>query len=191
MFTRHWYDRTACVLATTLCFLGLTGCGGGGSGQPTFGGPDPTALSASATTPNGLTATVAQEKASTSTGAPLTYTLTLANPTSLAVTVQAVGGLDAQGGYDLSKVQPDVSFQIADTSGKLVYPDPTVPHPNAAIAPVPITLPAGQAISVRIAIPGGLSPSGRYQANATFLISGQGTTSEVDAPVGPLIVSVH
>lgn len=190
MFIRQLLRGSASLFAALLCFTGLTGCGGGGSAPPTLTGPDPTALAASATTPNGLTAMLVQEKASNSTGAPLTYTLTLANPTAQAVTVQAIGGLNAQGKYDLSEVQPDVVFQIVDAFGKTVYPDPRVSQPNHTVAPIPVTLPSGQAISTPISIPAGLSPSGRYQASATFHISGFGTAS-VDTPVGPLTVSVH
>ena len=186
---RRSLGGSAGLFAALLCLTGLTGCGGGGGAQSPLDGPDPTALSASVTTPGGLTAMLVQGKASTSTGTPLTYTLTLANPTAQAVTVQAAGGLNDQGQYDLSKVSPYVGFHIADASGKWVYPDPNAAQPAIGFAPITILLPAGRVISTNITVPGGLSPSGKYQASANFLISGSGTTGEVDTPVGPLTVS--
>jgi hypothetical protein len=80
MLTHSVFGKSARVSAALLSLTGLAGCGGGGGAQPTaFVGPDPTALAA--TTPNGLTALLTQDKAATAMGAPLSYTLTLSNPT--------------------------------------------------------------------------------------------------------------
>ena len=192
MFTHSVFGRNTRVFAALLFLPCLAGCGGGGSGQSTaFVGPDPTALSVSATTPNGLTAMLTQDKAATSTGAPLGYTLTLSNQTSQAESVEAFGGLNSQGQYDLSKVQPDAYFKITDAADKTVYPIPSTSLSNAVEVPIPIILPAGQTISEKVSIAGGLSPSGRYQASATFLVSNSGKASEVDTSVGLLTVSIH
>lgn len=191
MFTYSLFGRSVSALAALLSLACLPGCGGGGNEPSALVGADPTALSASATTANGLIATMTQDKASTSAGASLNYTFTLANPTPQAVMVQAFGGFNAQGVYDLSKMEPDLSFQIADASGKQVYPDPNAPQPLIVRVPLSISLPPGQAISSKMTVPSGLSPSARYQAGATFFVSGFGTSGGTQTSVGPLTISVH
>jgi hypothetical protein len=192
MLTHTVFDKFTRISAALLSLACLAGCGGGGGAQPAvLIGPDPTALSASATTPNSLTAMLIQDKAATATGAPLRYTLTLSNPTTQAVSLEAFGGLNSQGQYDLSKVGPDAYFKITDAAGKTVYPNPNVNLSTAIEAPISITLPSGQTISEKVSLADGLSPSGRYQASAIFVVSGSVSASEVDTSVGPLTVSLH
>jgi hypothetical protein len=107
------------------------------------------------------------------------------------VSLEAFDGLNSQGQYDLSQVQPDAYFKITDAAGKTVYPNPNGAYSTIMLALISITLPAGQTISQKFSIADGLSPSGRYQASTIFVVSDSGSASEVDTSVDPLTVNIH
>ncbi len=169
-------DKALSVTAALLGLLLLTGCSGssisptspGGGGGLT--GPDPTALSVSATTAGGLTATLAQDHATIATNGTVTYTLTLTNGTQTAVTVQAAQ-LNGQ-------AAPPAAFQLADGSGHVLY----ATQPTATS---PLTLQPGALVSETLTLTGYLQTEARYTATATLTVAGTSTS------VGPLVITAR
>jgi hypothetical protein len=159
-------------------FLGalVSGCGGGGGGS-TGGsgltGPDPTALSLSATTPDGLTAALSQEQATVKVNSTVTYTVTLTNPGSAPIDIQT----SSQPG----STQPLVPVEIAvtDSSGQSVY---TSPAPAASQT---VTLQPTQYLTETLTLTNVFQHIGRYSATATF------HTGSSPTVLGPLVLTAR
>ncbi len=179
----------------TLCLLGasafplLTGCGGGGggdNGNPGGGGttgtgatgttgtgttgPTPSVTSVSIVEPDGLTASLSENTNTISVGGSVTYTLTLTNATSAAVSIHYSSA---------APNQPPAGFIVRDPSGsQLPPPVPgTPPFEMLSLAPGQ-TLASAQTVS-------GYTVHGTYTATATFNDSGTFAT------LPPLAVAVQ
>lgn len=175
------------LAATTAAALPLlAGCGGGGGGSAPCNanavdalcGADPTTTSVSKTTPEGLTATLAESSYTTtaSTGQVL-FTMTLTNTTASAVDV--VTFPDGTG----QPVAP-AGLSTIDNGGSTVY---TYPSDGTPPTPVEKILQPGESLVTSVPQGAGFAPShkGRFQTTAVFSFNGHNTS------VGPLTVSAH
>ncbi len=164
----------------------LAGCGGGGdsSTAPT----DPQPHSVSAALPDGLTATLAEDRSSVSVGGTVTYTMTLANATGQPITYRPViGGAAPSGNVPAALV-------VKDPSGRTAFPVGVMPQfisvgPSTTLAP-------GQSVSGTLAVGGSdqgrYSAAGRYNASASFAVqTGQDSSSQETATAGPLPVDAQ
>lgn len=161
-------------LAATL----TAGCGGGGGGV-SLPGPDPTRLSLSAPTPEGLTATLMQDKSTIAvTTGTVNYAMTLTNGTQAPLAVSLPR--DDQG-----NPLPLVTLSVKGDAGDVVYPAGTltVPPPGGALRAV--TLQPGDFVQQTLQISNAFRVIGRYQAVATFGTNGGQTA------VGPLTLTAR
>lgn len=172
------YLRTTRALLAALAAILMAGCSGS-SDNVQLSGPDPTTLSLTASTPNGLTATLAQDKSTipVSSGT-VTYTLSLTNMGTAAVTVLAPS--DTKGGP-----LPPVTLTVTGSDGEgQVYPNASngtpVPGPQQTV-----TLQPGGFLSETITLPGAFPTIGRYAATATFTTGGAATVA------GPLTLTAR
>ena len=182
--TRHTLRLGALGLLLFPILAGCGGGGGGGNGNPGTGttgigvnsgvnsgnnSSSQNPVTASGTLPNGLTGTLTENSATVSVGGTVTYTLTLANNTAGAITVQAP-----------SATAPPVYLVVNDASGTAVY------NPMPAPPLTTVTLATGQSLSqsVPVQLPG---VAGNYTAKANFSLS-DGTANTV---VGPLTVTAQ
>lgn len=172
------YLRTTRALLAALAAILMAGCSGS-SDNVQLSGPDPTTLSLTASTPNGLTATLAQDKSTipVSSGT-VTYTLTLTNNGMAAVTVFAPS--DAKGGP-----LPPVTLTVTGSDGGQVYPGAGSNSPPAPGPAQSVTLQPGGFLSETITLPGAFPTIGRYAATATFTTGGAATVA------GPLILTAR
>ncbi len=168
-------------LVILLLPLGVViGCGGGGGGgngssDPNGGlvGPDPTSLSLSGTTPDGLTVTLAQSKSTIATGGSLVYTYTITNSTPSPISVQTS---DQTG---TSSPLVPASIGIVNSAGASVF---TLPAPAAAKT---LTLQNGDSYSETLTVTNIFTRVDRYSATATF------QTGSAPTSLGPLIVTAR
>ena len=172
-------------LAALLAVPGLTGCGGGGGSSTTTMVPQSRAVSAAL--PDGLTATLAEDRSTVAVGGVVTYTLTLANNTAQRVTYHPVFGGTAPSGVPAALV-------VKDAGGNTAFPVGVMPN-FIAIGPS-TTLAPGQSVSGTLAVGGDdeghYSAAGQYSASASFTVqTGADSTSQVATAVGPLPVNVQ
>jgi uncharacterized repeat protein (TIGR01451 family) len=155
----------------------LAGCGGGGGSSNSGGGgltgPDPTTLALSATTPDGLMATLSQPQATVKVGSTVTYTVTLTNAGSTPVSIQT----GDQAGTDQPLVP--VSFTVTDSAGKSVYTNP------APAASQTVTLQPTQYLTETLTLTNVFQHTDRYSATATFQTGSSPTT------LGPLVLTAR
>ena len=170
-------------IASALVLPGLAGCGGGGGSSITPLPLSPRAVSA--TLPDGLTATLAEDRSTVSVGGVVTYTLTLANATAQPISYHPViGGATPSGGVPASLV-------VKDAGGSTAFPVGAMPAvifigPNTTLAP-------GQSVSGTLAVGGNdagrYSAAGQYSASALFTVqTGTDSSSQTTTTVGPLPV---
>lgn len=156
--------------------VGAAGCGGGSN--DIFSNPGPTSFSVSALTPNGLTATLSQDRATIRTTDTVTYTLTLTNTTASPVVVRTSG-------FDATNAPPPAFIRIVNAQGAFVYPDPTWPVLGVPADPeLFVTLQPGASLTAVQPFPAFFDQPGRYRATATF------TVGENEINAGPLTLTV-
>ncbi len=175
----------------------LAGCGGSGSSSSASPAPQP--RSVSATTPNGLTATLTENADIISQNGSVTYTITLTNPTNQTVTMQLSQGCS---GVDVKS--PDASLKVTDASGALVYP--TGPFPlNPCIGSVPPatqTIAPGQTLKTQFLVTSktqsqngsaGLTQFQPFGAKGVYSadVSVSTSLSSGDTVLGPLTLTVQ
>lgn len=157
----------------------LAGCGGGSSTAP----PAPQPRSVSAALPDGLTATLAEDRSSVPVGGVVIYTMTLANGTAQPITYRPViGGAAPSGNVPAALV-------VRDAGGAVTFPVGPLPQfisigPNTTLTP-------GQSVSGILAVGGSdqgrYSTAGRYNASASFAVqTGQDSSSLETVTAGPL-----
>ena len=153
----------------------LTGCGGGGGG-----GGTPAPLSASAQTPDGLTATLTQQRSAVAQGGTVTYTLTLTNTTSQAISYEQFQGCGYAG-------RENAHLRITNAAGEVAYPA----DQSGACGPVtpsPPALAPGASVSDTYTPPASAFTAGHYTVVGSFdTISGD---EVLQTNVGPLTVDV-
>lgn len=173
-----------CAAFAALALPSLSGCGG--STSTTVANPAPHPLSISATLPDGLLATVTEDRASVPVGGTVTYTMTLANTTAQPITFQAVrGGTPSAGVGD--------TLSLMDARGNIVYPQGAFPT-IVSYGPL-TTLEPGQSASGTLAVGadknlGQFAPAGRYTATVSFAVQSPSGTP-ASATAGPLIVDAQ
>ncbi len=178
-----------------LCLMGasvlplLAGCGGGGGGNGNTGGGGTTGTSGTAGTsgtsgttgpppvtsvsivePNGLTASLSENAGSISVGGSVTYTLTLTNTTTAAVSIHYSAAVPTQ---------PPAGIIVRDSSGNQVPGSVPGPPPLDTLSLAPgQTLTSTQTVS-------GYAVAGTYTATATF------SDGPAFATLAPLSVAVQ
>ena len=174
------------AVAGALTVPGLTGCGGGGGSATTPPSLSPRAVSAAL--PDGLTATLAEDKSAIAVGGVVTYTLTLANNTAQPISYQPVIGAAApSGGVPAALV-------VKDAGGGTAFP--VGPMPQFIFVGPDTTLAPGQSVSGTLAVGGNdegrYSAAGQYSASAFFTVqTGPDSASQTNTVVGPLPVAVQ
>ena len=149
---------------------------------------DPQPRSVSAALPDGLTATLAEDRSSLSVGGVVIYTMTLANATGQPITYRPViSGLAPSGNVPAALV-------VRDAGGSTVFPAGAVPRfisigPSTTLAP-------GQSVPGTSAVGGNdqgrYSAAGRYNASASFTVqTGQDASSLETVTAGPLPVDAQ
>ena len=152
----------------------LTGCGSGSSG-----GSAQASLSASAQTPDGLTATLTQGRSAVAHGETVTYTLTLTNNTSQAISHKVFQGCGYVG-------RENAHLRITNAAGEVQYPDPN--GACAAVSPSPPALAPGASVSDTYTPPASAFTTGHYTVIGSFdTISGD---EILQTNSGPLTVDV-
>lgn len=142
----------------------------------------------SAALPDGLTATLAEDKSTVAVGGVVTYTLSLANNTAQPISYHPViGGATPSGGVPAALV-------VRDAGGGTAFPVGALPQfifigPNTTLAP-------GQSVAGTLAVGGNdegrYSAAGQYSASASFVVqTGADSTSQTNTTVGPLPVSAQ
>ena len=127
------------------------------------------ALSAFVTEPNGLTATLAEDKNTVAAGGTVTYTLTLTNKTAAPVSIS----------YSASAPgQPPATLVVRNAAGSALFLPAPGPPPIDTIALAP-----GQSLSSAQTV-SSFGATGVYSASATYADSAVTT-------VGPLTVTVQ
>ena len=165
----------------------LTGCGGGGPGTTTMT-PVLTPRAVSAVLPDGLTATLAEDRSTIAVGGVVTYTLTLANATAQPITYHPIiGGAMPSGGVPAALVVKDAGGGTAFPVGPM--PDLIGIGPSTTLAP-------GQSVSGTLAVGGSdegrYSAAGQYSASAFFAVqTGTDSASLTTTVVGPLPVAAQ
>jgi hypothetical protein len=141
----------------------LAGCGGGGSGTSSGGGggsaisgPDPTTLSISGATPEGLAVSLAQDHSTIAVNGTVVYTETISNPTTQPVSFQS----SDQAGTTEPLVP--ASLTVVNSSGASVYSNP------APAQAVMVTLQPGDYFTETLTLSNTFQAQGRYSATATF-----------------------
>ena len=180
-------NRFAAVAALVAAGL-LAGCGGGGSSHADLRSP---ALSASAKTPLGLTATFAEDKASVALGGGVTYTLTLTNNTSQPITYEYISGCLVQAQHMGGVVT------VKDAAGNGLFPDGN--GCTAGFGPTPATIAPDKSVSDTVIFTPSdgyegdnpFTTAGLHYATASFQISAPGTNPLTSPQVGPLTVNVQ
>jgi len=175
------------ALLGVTAFLGaplLAGCGGSSSTAPT----DPQPRAVSAALPDGLTATLAEDRSNVSVGGVVTYTMTLANATGQPITYRPVISGPAPSG------NVPAALVVRDAGGGTVFPVGAMPL-FISIGPS-TTLTPGQSVSGTLAVgdsdQGRYSAGGRYNARAAFTIqTGQDGSSAETVTAGPLPVDAQ
>lgn len=172
--------------AGALAVSGLTGCGGGGGSSTVPLPPTPRAVSAAL--PDGLTATLAEDRSTVAVGGVVTYTLTLANATAQPITYHPViGGAAPSGGVPAALV-------VRDAGGGTAFP--VGPMPQFILVGPDTTLAPGQSVSGTLAVGGSdegrYSAAGRYSASASFTVqAGADSSSQASTVAGPLTVDAQ
>ncbi|MDQ2739934.1 MAG: hypothetical protein M3Y35_15225 [Actinomycetota bacterium] len=168
----------------------LAGCGGGGGSSAIPVGPaGPLPRSVSVPLPNGLTATVTEDRTSVALGGVVTYTMTLTNNTAQPITFETFrrDGSPTGGVGD--------SLTVKDAGGGTAFPQGGFAQvlefgPSTTLAP-------GQSASGALTVGGNkdlgqFSTTGRYSASVTFgVLTGPGFTAPVPATTGPLEVEAQ
>ena len=176
-----WLGVTA-LLAVPI----LAGCGG--SSGTTAMSPVLTPRAVSAALPDGLTATLAEDRATVAVGGVVTYTVTLANTTAQPITYHPViGGVTPSGGVPATLV-------VKDAGGGTAFP--VGPMPAIIFIGPSTTLGPGQSVSGTLAVGGSdegrYSAAGQYSASAFFTLqTGTDSASQTTTTVGPLPVDVQ
>lgn len=171
-------------VAAALALPGLAGCGRSASTTPA--NPTPHPLSVSATLPDGLLATVAEDRASVPVGGTVTYTMTLANATAQPITFRTLrGGMPSAGVGD--------ALSLLDARGNIVYPQGVF---KLFIYRSPlITLVPRQSMSGTLAVGadkyrGQIASAGRYTATMSFDVESS-SGMPASATARPLIVDAQ
>ncbi len=179
---------TAGILAS----LSLAGCGGSSSSSTSA----PLAPRiASSVLPDGLTATLTEDRTTVPVGGTVTYTITLTNSTTAPITYQGI--------YGPGSGPPVPAFvEVTNQSGNLAYPLQATT--NVVYIGQSATLAPGQSVSetqvvstspnVGAPMTPGYSLPGAYKASASFALI-PGTTPNaaqgIGATAGPVGVLVH
>jgi hypothetical protein len=180
--------KTGMIGAGSLAMSILTGCGGG-SGSNSTPALSSQPRSVSAVAPNGLTETLAEDADAITTGGSVTYTLTLTNTTSTAITLQL-----SQDCGPVDPNSPDALLTVMDPTGASVYPgsgDPSGP-PCRDVPPVTQTIAPGRTLEEKIKVGGTtgvfqpFDMKGIYTARASFA-----TFQNAATAVGPLTLTVQ
>lgn len=167
--------RVVCALVV-LAAAFLAGCGGGTDSVVS----DPTALVASQILPNGLTASLSQDKTVVATQSEVTYTVALANTTSAPIT------FTTRQNNVTSEVLPETEIRITDASGNFVNGrSKSASRLPPLYGRTSVTLAPGQSLSYAYPFPTLFAKPGRYQATARFSTDESGGLS---ATVGPLVI---
>jgi len=171
--------RKLSFLFLCLACLAASGCGSSSSNGPS--GPDPTALSVSAMTADGLTATLAQEQATVPPDTPVVFTVTLANKTAAPITFKIPEFVGSP--------TPLAFLQVFDNKGNVARPgfpfDETVPTIEMTLAPGQSLLRRQYELAYNETAPQWTHFQGRYQTFATFTVDGN------DTRIGPLAVTIR
>ena len=180
------------LCAALLSLPCLAGCGG--SSSPNTAAPL-TPRSLSAALPNGLTATLTEDRSTVSVGGTVTYTATLTNSTAQPVTYQPV-----LSGSGLAGVPAALS--VSDPSGQIVYPLGPIAQ-FVGIGPS-VTLAPGQSVSAPqavtttridgLTVTEGYAAAGKYTASAVFAVvpgSVPDASQGINVTVGPLPVTAQ
>lgn len=166
----------------------LAGCGGSsGSSSPTLITLQPRAVSA--TTANGLTATLSENVDVISQNGSVTYTLMLTNPTGQTVTMQLPAGC-----VSVDPAYPDANSLVTGPGGTIVYPAGPPPlYPcQPSLPPVTQSIAPGQTLKSQFTVSGQIGPSqpfgtkGTYTASTTVITSSSSSTQ-----LGPLALTVQ
>lgn len=156
----------------------IVGCGGGSADNVSLPGPDPTTLSLSAPTPEGLTAALSQDKSTIAvTKGTVTYTLTLTNsaqgPIAVSVPQDSAGS-----------PLPPVSLTVKSTAGDTIYPA-LLGLPVKGGNTETLTLQPGDFVQQTLQLSNAFPVISRYNATATFTTAGGQTV------VGPLVLTAR
>lgn len=156
-----------------------TSTGGGGGGAPT---PVPT-LSQSGKTSDGLTLTLAEDKATVPVGGAETYTISVINTTANAVGISAVlGG---------QKPAPDATLEVVNSAGIVVFPQR---KPGLAPPPPPVnnvvTLTPGDSLSETVVV-AAFAAADTYTATAIFRVTDSVSKPPETVQVSGLQVTAH
>ena len=176
------------TLLLTPLFL-LAGCGGGGGGGNSAGGSNTGGvvtppLSVSTPAGPGLSATLAEDNSVVAVGGTETYTLTLTNISSAAITVNA--------SLNGSALAPQASLEILNAAGVVVYPTRQPLHGLVAPPPPPVdntnTLQPGQSFAQTLPL-AVFQSAGSYNAAATFEVAQSPSTTTQVVVAGPVTVT--
>ena len=161
----------------------LAGCGGSGGGG---GSATPTApsLSASVPTPIGLTAQLAEDRATVPVGGTVAYTMTLTNNTGQAITY-----LPVLFAGNTPTPQTGSSLQVLGPTGQTVFAagsgfDASSAGPAVTVAP-------GQSVSASVPGVNTFAAAGRYTATAVFVVKASSSSAAQATTVGPLAIAVQ
>lgn len=162
----------------------LAGCGGGGGGNGNGNSPStttgttttgsnngPVTNSVSATTANGLVATLSQPSRIVGIGGTVVYTLTISNPTGAAASIQST--------TQSAPTAPAATLVVRDAAGNKVY-EPIPGTPALFVT----TLAPGQTLSTTVSV-STYGTRGAYTATANFAETIPATA------VGPLTVTAQ
>jgi hypothetical protein len=174
MLRRHTLPSGRFALSLALAATLLAGCGGGGGGGSSSTAPLPTSVSAQAQ--DGLTISLAEDRAIIAPNDVVTYTVTVANDTAAPITYDQVTGQ-----------APDLT--IKDSGGNIVWGGAFPASTQVVGLPVPVTLAPGQSASMPPTGITALSSRGDYYATANFSVTG--ASSPQTTSVGALEVVVQ
>ena len=172
----------------------LAGCGGGGGSSPTPVTPlVPLPHSASAALPDGLTATVAEDRTNVPLGGTVTYTMTLTNNTAQPITFQPV----RNDTFPYAGVGDELT--ISDSKATVAFPQGL--QLGVATTGASTTLAPGKSVSGTVAVgsdktQGHFSIAGPYTANVRFTVQTGPSVGGANPPVaimtvGPLEVDAQ
>lgn len=177
------------LCATALLVPGLAGCGGSSSSSATTT-PPLTPRTVSAALPNGLTATLTEDRIAVAVGGTVNYTVTLTNNTAQPISYQPL-----YGGYSAPPL-PAV-LVVSNSSHQTVYPLGVTT--NLDYVGQTVTLTPGQsmteiqAVSTNanngLTVSGGYFAAGSYTAAVSFNFSS--SSQQPGGTVGPLSVTAQ
>lgn len=174
-------SSSAALLAalTPLLAMSLTGCGGGGSGSSST----LPRMSAAATLPDGLLASISEDRSTISSSGTIIYTIKLTNNTASAITVAAYHGLgDSPNNYP-------AGYTIKNAAGTVTYQEPSASSPPPPPFWPTQTIAASQSLTRTITFgPSHLPEGTAFPATGkyTFLVTFQTEQTGPATNLGPL-----